>query len=128
MKFAMLLGSTVLFLTATLASTPLYAATEESGAIVRINAITSPRLGLYKGATSDSKLKDIDRAVVKLPLDVLETADEDRFLKVMIDGDILWVRKVQVSILRAVTAGCLAQVAAPVLAGVIRGGNRGCTK
>ena len=128
MKRATLAGSTMLFLAAALACAPVYAAEEDLGAIVSINVIHSPRLAFYKSASNDSKLKEIDKTSVKLPLPVFETADRDRFLKVSIDGDTLWVKMAHVGVQRAVTAGCLAQQTAPVAAGVIRGGNRGCAK
>ena len=128
MKIATPTRFAVLLLSALLASPYGYAAQDETGAIVRINTINSPRLAVYQNAANDSKLKELDRESIALPLEVFETADEDRFLKVKIGGDTLWVKKVQVGILRAVSAGCLAQNAAPVPAGVIRGGNRGCSK
>lgn len=104
------------------------AAADDVGAIVRVTGVTSARLSVYERASNDSKLKEIDKEGVKLPLEVFDTADEDRFLKVKIDGDSFWVKKSQVAVLRAISAGCLAQTAAPVLGGGIRGGNRGCGK
>ena len=113
---------------AALAVPPAASAADEVGAIVRITAVTSPRLGVFERASNDSKLREVDKDSVKLPLDVLDTAEEERFLKVKVDGDSFWVKKAQVSVLRAISAGCLAQTAAPVLGGGIRGGNRGCAK
>jgi len=128
MNHATLAGSTLLFLAASLNWASVYAADGELGAIVSINVIHSPRLAFYKSAANDSKLKEVDKESITLPLAVFETADRDRFLKVIIDGDVFWIKMAQVSVQRAVTAGCLAQATAPVAAGVIRGGNRGCAK
>lgn len=128
MKFAALSISPVLLLMAGLTSTPLFAADATNGAIVRINAVTSLRLAVYERAANDSKLKELEKESVKMPLEVYDTSEDERFLKVKIDGDIYWIRSAQVSILRAVTAGCLAQNAASIPAGAIRGGNRGCAK
>ena len=127
MKYATMARSNLLFFTALLAAAPGHVAAE-AGAIVQVSAITSARLAVYKSAANDSKLKELDKEGIALPLEVFETADENRFLKVNIGGDFVWVKKTQVGTLRAVTAGCLAQTAAPEPAGVIRGGNRGCSK
>lgn len=128
MKHALRSGAALLLACVVLASAPPGAAAQENGAIIQVTGVSSPRLAVYERATNDSKLREFDKAAVKLPLDVFETANEDRFLKIQIAGDHFWVKAAQVIVLRAISAGCLAQSAAPVPAGVIRGGNRGCTK
>lgn len=128
MKSLTLCVAPILVFMAVLVSAPLYAANQADGAIVRISAVTSPRLGIYQRAADDSKLKEISKEGVKMPLDVFDTSEDELFLKVKIDGDSFWVRQAQVSILRAVTSGCLAQGTAPKDTAGIRGANRGCAK
>lgn len=108
-------------------SRSLHAAPDD-GAIVKVTAVTSPRLGIYSRPALDSKVKELARDAVKMPLQVLDTAEDETFLRVNIDGDNVWVRAVQVGTARAVSAGCLAQATAPQSTAAIRGANRGCSK
>lgn len=118
----------IIFMVAAFCGTPALAAGQEPGAIVRVTALSSPRLSVYERASNDSKLRELDKEGVKLPLDVLDATEDERFLKVRIGDDSVWIKAAHVMVLRSVAAGCLAQNAAPVPAGVIRGGNRGCAK
>lgn len=103
-------------------------AAEPVGTIVAISAISSPRLSLYSGTTVESKVKELPKESVQVPLKVSDVGEGERFLRIELDGDRYWVRKVQVDVLRAVTTGCLAAAAAPTETGGIRGANRGCAK
>lgn len=103
-------------------------AAESGGTIVAINGISSPRLSLYSGTAVESKVKEVARESVKVPLKVSDVAEGERFLRIDLDGEKFWVRKVQVDVLRDVTTGCLAAMEAPTQTGGIRGANRGCAK
>jgi hypothetical protein len=65
---------------------------------------------------------------VPLPLNVSEVTEDERFLKVKLGGETIWLNKKQVTVLRSVSAGCLAHVTAPTEAATTRGANNGCGK
>lgn len=111
-----------------LSSFAAHAGVPEDGAIIKISAVSSPRLNLYARDALDSKLKDMPKDTVPVPLDVSDVTPDEKFLKVKIDGESVWLNAKQVSVLRAVTAGCLAQANAPKDAAAIRGANNGCVK
>lgn len=91
-----------------------------------ITHIGSPQLGLYDRASPSSKVRDIAKSSVVLPLDIIETDEDESFYKVKIDGSAFWVKRTQVSVSRVVTTGCLAQSAAPINSGGVRGAIRAC--
>lgn len=104
------------------------AAGAEEGAITAVSAVTASRLGLYSAPAQASKVKEVAKEEVKLPLPVSETDEEERFLKVKINGEVVWLSRKQVAVTRAVSVGCLAQANAPLEGATIRGANAGCQK
>lgn len=104
------------------------AAGSEDGAITGISAVTASRLALYSGPAQANKVKEVAKEEVKLPLPVSETDEDEKFLKVKIDGEVVWLSRKQVSVTRAVAVGCLAQANAPLEGAAIRGANAGCKK
>jgi hypothetical protein len=105
-----------------------HAAGAEEGAITGVSAVTASRLALYSAPAQPKKVKEVPKEEVKLPLHVSETDEEEKFLKVKIDGEVYWLSRKQVSVTRAVSVGCLAQATAPVEGATIRGANAGCQK
>lgn len=100
----------------------------EEGAITGVSAVTASRLALYSAPAQPKKIKELPKEEVKLPLAVSETDEEERFLKVKIDGEVYWLSRKQVAVTRAVSVGCLAQANAPLEGATIRGANAGCQK
>ncbi|MGZ8288179.1 MAG: hypothetical protein ACXW2U_07120 [Telluria sp.] len=91
-----------------------------------IVSVSAPELALHERAAASSKLKAIPKAAVKLPLDIVETDEDEKFYKVRIDGAAFWVKKAQVHVGHDVSTGCLAQGSAPIAAAGIRGAIRAC--
>jgi hypothetical protein len=121
------LGKFVLALSVLYGPVALAAGAEE-GAITGVSAVTASRLALYSAPAQPKKVKEVPKEEVKLPLPVSETDEEERFLKVKIDGEVYWLSRKQVSVTRAVSVGCLAQANAPLEGATIRGANAGCQK
>ena len=118
----------VVWATSLLYATVAIAADAEGGAITGITAVTASRLALYSAPAQAKKVKEVPKEEVKAPLPVSETDEEEKFLKVKIDGEVYWLSRKQVSVTRAVSVGCLAQAAAPEEGATIRGANAGCQK
>jgi hypothetical protein len=127
MKFAMS-RSAFAFALGLLAFSSVQAAGADAGPVVRITSVGSPLLNLYARDAFDSKVRDVPRESVPVPLEVSDTAQDGAFLKVKIAGETVWVSRRQVNVKLAVSAGCLAQETATTDAGIIRGANRGCSK
>ncbi|MFC5550505.1 hypothetical protein [Massilia aerilata] len=119
----------VILATMTVLAAPVAMASgSEEGAITGVSAVTSSKLALYSGPAQARKVKEVPKEEIKLPLPVNETDEEERFLKVKLDGEVYWLSRKQVSVTRAVSVGCLAQASAPVEGATIRGANEGCKK
>lgn len=128
MKTATPLAGLLLALAGLTATLPADAGESAQGAITGVSAISSARLGLYSLAKDDAKVKDVAKESVALPLAVSEVDEDERFLKIKLDGDTWWIRKSQVMVNYAVSVGCLAQSTAHMSAAAIRGANPGCKK
>lgn len=127
MKFA-LPHTVCAFALGLLALSSAQSAVTDDVPVDRIDSISSPRLSLYARDAMDSKLKDVPRESVPVPLTVSETAQDGKFLKVKLDGDTVWVHRKQVNVHEAVSAGCLVAKIAGTDAGSKRGANNGCVR
>lgn len=100
----------------------------QADAVNEVIAISSPKLALHARPDAASKVAELPREEVALPLKVLDSDENERFFRVELGGRSVWLKRAQVDVTRGVVTGCLVQTKLKESGGVIRGANQGCRK
>lgn len=95
---------------------------------IAVTAVTAAQLALYARPLDDSKSGEIAKASVPVPLPILDTDEEERFFKVELNHEYVWVKAKQVFVSRGVRVSCLAKTTAKETGSAVRGANEGCKK
>lgn len=102
---------------------------EPPGAVaLRVTSVIGKQLSLFSRPDAASKTGDVAKERVTVPTPILDRDDDERFFKIEIDHQFVWVKSAQVHAERGVAVGCLAQEQTKVTASAVRGANEGCKK